>query len=74
MIVGLDLEWELEGYDQKILGLAKDGSQDYFIDAVLTANPNNIVVNQSGSPVTMPRAAWRIECLRFFKLGTKTRG
>ncbi|EHL02185.1 putative beta-glucosidase I [Glarea lozoyensis 74030] len=56
VIVGLDEEWESEGYDRQTMDLPKDGSQDRLIDAVLAANPNTIVVNQSGSPVTMPWA------------------
>jgi beta-glucosidase len=56
VIGGLDGEWESEGYDRKTMDLPKDGSQDRLIDAVLEANPRTIVVNQSGSPVTMPWA------------------
>ncbi|RAL60486.1 hypothetical protein DID88_000261 [Monilinia fructigena] len=54
VIVGLDAEWESEGYDRQTMDLPSDGSQDRLIDAVVEANPNTIVVNQSGSPVTMP--------------------
>jgi len=54
VIVGLDKEWESEGYDRKTMDLPSNGSQDLLIEAVLKANPNTIVVNQSGSPVTMP--------------------
>ncbi|TGO25965.1 hypothetical protein BPAE_0069g00370 [Botrytis paeoniae] len=56
VIVGLDAEWESEGYDRQTMDLPSDGSQDRLIDAVVEANPNTIVVNQSGSPVTMPWA------------------
>jgi beta-glucosidase len=56
VIVGLDGEWESEGYDRRSMDLPKDGSQDRLIEAVLAANPRTIVVNQSGSPVTMPWA------------------
>lgn len=54
VIVGLDAEWESEGYDRKNMDLPKDGSQDLLIQEVVKANPNTIVVVQSGSPVTMP--------------------
>jgi beta-glucosidase len=54
VIVGLDEEWESEGYDRQTMDLPKDGSQDRLIEAVVKANPRTIVVNQSGSPVTMP--------------------
>ncbi|KAI0186330.1 glycosyl hydrolase family 3 N terminal domain-containing protein [Xylaria flabelliformis] len=56
VIVGLDAEWESEGYDRKTMDLPSDGSQDRLIRAVLEANPRTVVVNQSGSPVTMPWA------------------
>ncbi|KFY56046.1 hypothetical protein V496_06817 [Pseudogymnoascus sp. VKM F-4515 (FW-2607)] len=56
VIVGLDSEWESEGYDRANMDLPKDGSQDRLVEAVLKANPNTIVVVQAGSPVTMPWA------------------
>lgn len=36
------------------MDLPKDGSQDRLIEAVLKANPRTIVVNQTGTPITMP--------------------
>jgi len=57
VIVGLDNEWESEGYDRQFMALPKDGSQDRLVEAVLKANANTVVVNQSGSPVAMPWAA-----------------
>ncbi|KAK4128902.1 glycoside hydrolase family 3 protein [Parathielavia appendiculata] len=56
VIVGLDAEWESEGYDRQTMDLPSDGSQDRLIEAVVEANPRTVVVNQSGSPVTMPWA------------------
>ncbi|KAI1431674.1 glycoside hydrolase family 3 protein [Xylaria sp. CBS 124048] len=56
VIVGLDAEWESEGYDRQTMDLPSNGSQDRLIQAVLEANPWTVVVNQSGSPVTMPWA------------------
>lgn len=56
LVVGLDAEWESEGYDRQTMDLPKDGSQDRLIEAVIAANPRTIVVNQSGTPVTMPWA------------------
>jgi beta-glucosidase len=56
LVVGVDAEWESEGYDRQTMDLPKDGSQDRLVEAVLKANPNTVVVNQSGSPVTMPWA------------------
>ncbi|KAI5846858.1 glycoside hydrolase superfamily [Tricharina praecox] len=54
VVVGLDAEWESEGYDRQTMDLPKDGSQDRLIAAVAKANPRTIVVNQSGTPITMP--------------------
>ncbi|EPS40781.1 hypothetical protein H072_5337 [Dactylellina haptotyla CBS 200.50] len=54
IIVGLDAEWESEGYDRESMDLPKDGSQDRLVSAVAKANKRTIVVNQSGSPVSMP--------------------
>ncbi|KIW07563.1 uncharacterized protein PV09_01519 [Verruconis gallopava] len=56
LVVGLDNEWESEGYDRKDMELPRDGSQDRLIEAVLSSNPRTVVVNQSGSPVAMPWA------------------
>ncbi|KAH8899447.1 glycoside hydrolase family 3 protein [Thozetella sp. PMI_491] len=56
VIVGLDAEWESEGYDRQTMDLPSDGSQDRLVEAVVNANPKTVVVNQSGSPVTMPWA------------------
>ncbi len=56
VIVGLDAEWESEGYDRQSMDLPYDGSQDRLVEAVVKANPRTVVVNQSGSPVTMPWA------------------
>jgi beta-glucosidase len=56
VIVGLDAEWESEGYDRQTMDLPSDGSQDRLVEAVVKANPRTVVINQSGSPVTMPWA------------------
>lgn len=62
VIVGLDEEWESEGYDRPTMDLPKDGSQDRLIAEVVAANPNTIVVIQAGSPVTMPWAD-KVPCI-----------
>ncbi|KAF2846846.1 glycoside hydrolase family 3 protein [Plenodomus tracheiphilus IPT5] len=54
VVVGLDAEWESEGYDRQTMDLPKNGSQDRLIEAVLAANPRTVIVNQSGTPITMP--------------------
>lgn len=52
VFVGLSSEWESEGEDRPDMELVKD--QNALVKAVAAANPNTIVVLQSGSPVTMP--------------------
>lgn len=52
IIAGLNGEWETEGADRTTLQLA--GKQDELISAVAKANKNTIVVNQSGTPISMP--------------------
>ena len=52
VIVGTDDDWETEGEDRT--GLALPGHQDDLVAAVVAANPNTIVVLNTGSPVTMP--------------------
>lgn len=54
LVAGLNSDWESEGYDRSHMDLPP-GSDD-LISAVLAANPNTVVVNQSGTPVTMPWA------------------
>jgi len=49
---GLNADWEGEGADREIFGLP--GHMDALITAVSTANPNTVVVVQSGTPVGMP--------------------
>lgn len=56
VVVGLDAEWESEGYDRQTMDLPRDGSQDRLVEAVAAANPSTVVVCQSGSPVAMPWA------------------
>ena len=54
VFVGHDSDWESEGADRDSMDLPRDGSLDRLISAVAKANPNTIVVNSTGSPVTMP--------------------
>ena len=44
-IVGLNADWESEGYDRKTLALP--GRTDELINKVLAANPKTVVVTQS---------------------------
>lgn len=50
---GLNADWETEGSDRANMDLPP--GIDDLIEAVAKANPNTVVVNQSGTPVTM---AW----------------
>ncbi|KAL1848405.1 hypothetical protein Plec18170_008003 [Paecilomyces lecythidis] len=52
IFAGLSGEWETEGYDRDHMGLPP--GSDRLISHVLKANPNTVVVIQSGTPVTMP--------------------
>ncbi len=52
VIVGTDDDWETEGEDRTSMDLP--GDQDALVAAVATANPNTVVVLNTGSPVTMP--------------------
>ncbi|HMO59762.1 MAG TPA: glycoside hydrolase family 3 C-terminal domain-containing protein, partial [Roseiflexaceae bacterium] len=50
--VGTNGEWETEGADR--WGLALPGRQDELVQAVARANPNTIVLLQTGGPILMP--------------------
>lgn len=52
LVVSTNGEWESESFDRK--DIKYPGHQDELISRVLDANPNAIVVNQSGTPVEMP--------------------
>ncbi|KAJ3796785.1 glycoside hydrolase family 3 protein [Lentinula aff. detonsa] len=52
LVVGLNHDWESEGYDRPDLELP--GLTNRLVSGVLKANPRTIVVNQSGSAVTFP--------------------
>ncbi|KAG8835364.1 hypothetical protein FRC17_003847 [Serendipita sp. 399] len=52
VVVGLNSDWESEGFDRPSLALPCD--QDELIQAVAKANPSTVVVIQAGSAVSMP--------------------
>ncbi|EAW12619.1 beta-glucosidase H [Aspergillus clavatus NRRL 1] len=54
IFAGLTSEWETEGHDRDHMDLP--AGSDEMISRVLDANPNAVVVIQSGTPVTMPWA------------------
>jgi beta-glucosidase len=49
LVVGLNPDWETEGHDRRDLDLP--GKQVELIEAVADANPNTVVVVNSGSPI-----------------------
>ena len=52
VFVGLNSEWESEGFDRPDLELT--GEQNALVAQVAAANPRTVVVLQTGSPVSMP--------------------
>lgn len=54
VFVGLNSDWESESYDRPDMDLPKGTHSLELIDAVLRANPNAVIVIQSGTPVSMP--------------------
>ncbi len=52
VFAGFSAEWESEGFDRRDLELA--GDQNALIEKVAAANPNTIVVLNTGAPVSMP--------------------
>lgn len=52
LVMGLNKEWELEGFDRPDMDLPL--KSDELIRAVAAANPRVVVVNQLGTPVLMP--------------------
>lgn len=54
LVVGTNAAVESEGFDRTDLSLP--GNQDALAEAILEANPNTVVVVNSGSPVLLP---WR---------------
>ncbi|KAF2017999.1 glycoside hydrolase family 3 protein [Aaosphaeria arxii CBS 175.79] len=52
VIAGTGSDWEYEAADRPSLDLP--GRANDLVQAVLSANPNTIVITQSGLPITMP--------------------
>ncbi|GJE88185.1 glycoside hydrolase family 3 protein [Phanerochaete sordida] len=53
-VVGLNADWESEGYDRTTLALP--GRTDELVAALRAANARTVVVTQSGSSIAMPWA------------------
>ena len=54
VVVGTTAEWESEGFDRTTLALPAD--QDELVRRVAEANPQTVVVVNTGAPVAMPWA------------------
>ncbi|GMG46878.1 unnamed protein product [Ambrosiozyma monospora] len=52
LCIGTSYDYESEGFDRKSMDLP--GNQEKLVSEVLKANKNTIIVNQSGTPVTLP--------------------
>ncbi|GME97970.1 unnamed protein product [Ambrosiozyma monospora] len=52
LCIGTSYDYESEGFDRKSMDLP--GNQDRLVSEVLKANKNTIIINQSGTPVTLP--------------------
>lgn len=52
LVVGLNADWETEGYDRTDLKLP--GRTDELIKRVAQVNPKTVVITQSGSAIEMP--------------------
>lgn len=58
VFTGTTLEFESEGYDRTTMDLQPKEYE--LVEAVLAANPNTVVVNTSGSPVTLTQFADKV--------------
>ncbi|THH15309.1 hypothetical protein EW146_g5137 [Bondarzewia mesenterica] len=69
-VIGLNADWETEGYDRTTLALP--GRTDELVEKVAKANPKTIVITQSGSAITMPWAGYVGTLLHSWYLGNAT--
>ncbi|KAK7679614.1 hypothetical protein QCA50_017325 [Cerrena zonata] len=69
-VVGLNADWETEGYDRTTLALP--GRTDELVSRVAKANPKTIVVTQAGSSITLPWASEVPAILHSWYLGNAT--
>ena len=54
VVVGTNEDWESEGHDRSFIALP--GRQDELVERMVAANPNTVVVVNTGAAVTMPWA------------------
>ncbi|EIW82269.1 glycoside hydrolase family 3 protein [Coniophora puteana RWD-64-598 SS2] len=69
IVAGINHEWESKGFDHPDLELP--GLINRLIPDIIAANPNTVIVNQSGSPVHMPWADQAHTLLQTFYGGNK---
>ncbi|EJF57992.1 beta-glucosidase [Dichomitus squalens LYAD-421 SS1] len=69
-VVGLNADWETEGYDRTTLALP--GRTDELVHKVAAANKRTVVVTQSGSSITMPWADEVAAVVHAWYLGNAT--
>lgn len=70
VFVGRSGEWDTEGSDLQNIRLP--GRQDELLAACLAANPNTVVVLQTGGPIEMPWLANARGVLQFWYAGQET--
>ncbi|KAF4964763.1 hypothetical protein FSARC_7362 [Fusarium sarcochroum] len=70
VITGLSSDFEYEGSDRKHLRLP--GRVDELIEAVLKANPDAIIITQSGLPIEMPWESQAVTLLHAWFGGQET--
>lgn len=70
VVVGLNSDWESEGFDRPNLALPCD--QDELVHAVSKANPATVVVIQCGSAISMPWLDSVSSVLHSWYLGNET--
>ncbi|KAF5348348.1 hypothetical protein D9758_010946 [Tetrapyrgos nigripes] len=69
-VVGLNADWETEGYDRTTLALP--GRTDELVEKVVAANKSTVVVVQSGSSVVTPWASSVPSIVHAWYLGNET--
>ncbi|KAJ3996989.1 glycoside hydrolase family 3 protein [Lentinula boryana] len=69
-VVGLNADWETEGYDRTTLALP--GRTDELIFKIAAVNERTVVVTQSGSAITMPWTDKVSSMLHAWYLGNAT--
>ncbi|KAF8602571.1 putative beta-glucosidase precursor [Ceratobasidium sp. AG-I] len=67
IVIGLNNDWECEGHDRSDMSLP--GATNRLVSAVLKANKRSIVVNISGTPVSMPWASEASTVIQSFYSG-----